>query len=198
VVVTTGSVEEIGSAEIVVAVVSPNDGVETRAATNEVETCWTGVEDEVGTTTAAAMLIVGSTTTWLLVVGSATTWLLVVGSATAWFVARVGSVEVVEETAAIALPLTAATAGKLESSALTQPVFAVRAAGQATCSKDTVGLSAPSNQPNRQSQPAWSASGRLAQSEAAVTPPYCAPQPELGAPHSVLQPLKIPTPPPGI
>ena len=29
-------------------------------------------------------------------------------------------------------------------------------------------------------------------------PPYWAPQPELGAPHSVVQPLKMPTPPPGI
>jgi hypothetical protein len=29
-------------------------------------------------------------------------------------------------------------------------------------------------------------------------PPYWAPQPEDGAPHSAVQPLKIPTPPPGI
>jgi len=36
------------------------------------------------------------------------------------------------------------------SSALTQPVFAVRAAGQATWVKETVGLSAPSNQSKRQ------------------------------------------------
>jgi hypothetical protein len=197
VVVTTGSVEYVASEEVVVVMI-PDDGVVTRSATNEVEACSTGVEDEVGTTTAAALLLVASTSTWLLVVGSTTTWLFVVGSAAAWVAAWVGSVEVVEETAATALPLTAATAGKLESSALKHPVFAVRAAGQATCSKDTVGLSAPSNQPNRQSQPAWSASGKLAQSEAAVTPPYCAPQPELGAPHSVVQPLKIPTPPPGI
>jgi len=48
------------------------------------------------------------------------------------------------------LPLAAGAAGALVSSALTQPVLAVRAAGQATCVKDTLGLSAPMNQSKRQ------------------------------------------------
>jgi uncharacterized protein with beta-barrel porin domain len=125
----------------VLVVVILDVGAKKRPAYNEVEASLGVAKDEVGTTTAAALLVVGSTTSWLLVVGPATTWVE----------AGVGSVEVVgEETAATALPLTAATAGKLESSALTQPVFAERAAGQATCSKDIVGLSAPSNQSNRQ------------------------------------------------
>lgn len=42
---------------------------------------------------------------------------------------------------------------EIESSARTQPDFAVIAAGQVTCSKETVGLSEPSNQSKRQSQP---------------------------------------------
>ena len=41
-------------------------------------------------------------------------------------------------------------AGAPESSALAQPVLAVRAAGQATCLNDTLGLSAPLNQSYRQ------------------------------------------------
>jgi hypothetical protein len=49
-----------------------------------------------------------------------------------------------------ALPLADGAAGALGSSALTQPVFAVMAAGQATCVNDTVGLSAPMNQSKRQ------------------------------------------------
>ena len=44
----------------------------------------------------------------------------------------------------------AATAGVDESSALVQPVLAVSAAGQATCWKSIVGLSAPMNQSYRQ------------------------------------------------
>lgn len=60
---------------------------------------------------------------------------------------------VLATTAATVLPLGAETDGSLASSALIQPVFAVRAAGQATCVKETVGLSAPSNQPKRQLQP---------------------------------------------
>ena len=43
--------------------------------------------------------------------------------------------------------------GILESSALLLPVLAMISAGQATCSNSTVGLSAPSNQSYRQSQP---------------------------------------------
>jgi len=39
------------------------------------------------------------------------------------------------------------------SPALTHPVLAVKAAGHVTCTKSTVGLSAPSNQSNLQSQP---------------------------------------------
>jgi len=39
------------------------------------------------------------------------------------------------------------------SPARTHPVLAVRAAGHSTCTKSTVGLSAPSNQSYRQSQP---------------------------------------------
>lgn len=41
---------------------------------------------------------------------------------------------------------TTSAAGAEESSALAQPVFAVRAAGQVTCLNDTLGLSAPLNQ----------------------------------------------------
>lgn len=44
----------------------------------------------------------------------------------------------------------AAGAGALPSSALTQPVFFEMAAGQDTCLNDTLGLSAPMNQSNRQ------------------------------------------------
>lgn len=53
-------------------------------------------------------------------------------------------------TAATVLPLGAAAADSLVSSARIQPVFLVIAAGQATCVKETVGLSLPSNQSNRQ------------------------------------------------
>ena len=44
----------------------------------------------------------------------------------------------------------AAAIGSEESSALPQPVFCVRAAGQATCLKSMLGLSAPLNQSYRQ------------------------------------------------
>lgn len=54
-------------------------------------------------------------------------------------------------TEAVATPL---TAGIAALSARTQPVFAVNAAGHATCSKSTVGLSEPPNQSKRQLQPA--------------------------------------------
>jgi len=95
-------------------------------------------------------------------------------------------------------PLGAAGAGSLSLSERIHFVFAVSAAGQATCVKETVGLSQPSNQSKRQRQPAWRASGKESQLELSEIPPYCAPHPEEGAPHSVVQPLKIPTPPPGI
>jgi len=52
--------------------------------------------------------------------------------------------------ATIVLPLGEAGAGELPSSALTHPVFFVSSAGQATCSKSTVGLSLPPNQSKRQ------------------------------------------------
>jgi hypothetical protein len=90
------------------------------------------------------------------------------------------------------------TLGILESSVLLLPVFAMISAGHATCSKSTVGLSEPPNQSNLQSQPSCSAEGKVEQSVAAEIPPYCAPHPLLGAPHSSVHPLKIPTPPPGI
>jgi hypothetical protein len=50
----------------------------------------------------------------------------------------------------IVLPLGVAAADSLVSSARIQPVFLVIAAGQVTCVKETVGLSLPSNQSNRQ------------------------------------------------
>jgi hypothetical protein len=98
---------------------------------------------------------------------------------------------------ATALPL-ASAAGMLESSALLQPVLLVRAAGHSTCLKSTVGLSAPMNHPKRKSHPGLRAAGKLEQLSAAEIPPYCAPHPDEGAPNWVVQPLKIPTPPPGM
>lgn len=105
--------------------------------------------------------------------------------------------EVLATGEADALP-EASGAGMLESSALLHPVLLVNSAGQLTCLKLTVGLSAPSNQSNLKLQPGLRASGKAAQEETAATPPYCAPHPEEGAPNSFVQPLKIPTPPPGI
>lgn len=86
----------------------------------------------------------------------------------------------------------------LESSALLQPVLWVNSAGHSTCLKSTVGLSASSNHPNLKLQPGWRAAGKAEHEDTAAIPPYCAPHPEEGAPYSVVQPLKIPTPPPGI
>jgi hypothetical protein len=97
-----------------------------------------------------------------------------------------------------AAPTAPTTLGILESSVLLLPVFAMISAGHATCSKSTVGLSDPPNQSNLQSQPGCNAEGKVEQSLAAEIPPYCAPHPLLGAPHSFVHPLKIPTPPPGI
>lgn len=106
------------------------------------------------------------------------------------------------EVAALLDETTAATApttlGILESSVRFDPVLAIISAGQATCSKSTVGLSEPPNQSKRQSHPGCNLVGKVAQSVSAEIPPYCAPHPLAGAPHSVVQPLKIPTPPPGI
>lgn len=84
------------------------------------------------------------------------------------------ALEVVSTTAleATALPLGAGAAGSLVSSARIHPEFLVMAAGQATCVKETVGLSHPANQSNRQLQPAWRASGKEEQSVAAEIPPY--------------------------
>lgn len=103
-----------------------------------------------------------------------------------------------EDEATAAPPLPPAALGALESSALVQPLLAVMAAGHATCLKETVGLSAPLNQSKRQLQPAWRAAGKPEHEDDEEMPPYCAPQPEDGAPHSCVQPLKIPTPPPGM
>jgi len=63
------------------------------------------------------------------------------------------------------------TAGILVSSLLTQPVFAVIAAGHSTCTKSTVGLSAPENQSKRQSQPGWRAVGKEEHVSVEI-PPY--------------------------
>lgn len=87
-------------------------------------------------------------------------------------------------------------ASAMPSSALTQPVRAVKAAGHATCWNVAAGLSAPPNQPKRQLQPGWRRAGREAHCAADERPPYCAP-PQL-LPYWVWQPLKAPTPPPGI
>jgi hypothetical protein len=100
-------------------------------------------------------------------------------------------VEEEEEEDATGLAGAGAGEGAPASSARAQPVLAVKAAGQATCVNDTLGLSAPMNQ-------SFKASGKLSQEDRSLMPPYWAPQPALGAPHSLVQPLKIPTPPPGI
>jgi len=118
-------------------------------------------------------------------------------------VAATADDEVLEETTALLVALVPASVETLldpvgTSPARTHPVLAVRAAGHSTCTKSTVGLSAPSNQSYLQSQPGWRAVGNVAQAEADEIPPYCAPHPDEGAPHSAVQPLKIPTPPPGI
>lgn len=55
-----------------------------------------------------------------------------------------------EEDSATMLLLAEEGGAALPSSALTHPVLAVRAAGQETCVKSTVGLSDPSNQSKRQ------------------------------------------------
>jgi hypothetical protein len=78
------------------------------------------------------------------------------------------------------------------------PVLAVRLAGQVTSLKLTVGLSAFLNQSNLHLHPAWSFAGKFSHSERDEMPPYCWPQPLDGAPNCELQPLKMPTPPPGI
>lgn len=85
--------------------------------------------------------------------------------------------------------------GKLASSSLTQPVTPVSSAGQEICVKVCVGLSEFLNQSNLQSQPAWSLAGNVEHSDRFEMPPYWAPQ-EL--PNSVVQPSKMPVPPPGI
>ena len=138
-----------GSAELIVA-----------GGSTEVVGSATGVEaggsmEEVVSTPASALVATGSDAA-VVSTGSA---LEVVATGSALEVATV-------------LPLGAAAAGWLASSALVHPVFFVIAAGQATCSKDTVGLSAPSNHPNRKLQPAWRASGKVEQSVAEETPPY--------------------------
>jgi hypothetical protein len=73
----------------------------------------------------------------------------------------------------------------------------VSSAGHATCTKSIVGLSAPFIQSQRKLQPGWRALGN-AEQVLDEMPPYCSPQPEEGAPHSLVQPLNMPTPPPGI
>jgi len=75
------------------------------------------------------------------------------------------------------------------SPCLTHPVMEVKAAGHSTCTKSTVGLSAPWNQSNRQLHPVCKAVGKVAQAEAEEIPPYCCPQPDDGAPHSAVHPL---------
>jgi hypothetical protein len=60
-----------------------------------------------------------------------------------------GAIEATEDTAATLLLATGGAAA-LPSSALTQPVLAVRAAGQDTCVNSIVELSDPPNQSKRQ------------------------------------------------
>lgn len=75
------------------------------------------------------------------------------------------------------------------SPSLVQPVFAVNSLGQVIVSQSTVGLSAPSKKsPKRKSQPGCSAVGKVEQVSLLI-PPYCAPQPPDGAPHSSVHPL---------
>lgn len=74
------------------------------------------------------------------------------------------------------------------SPSLVHPVLAVNSLGQVTASHSTVGLSAPSNQSHLKSQPGCSALGNV-EHVSLLIPPYCAPQPPAGAPHSAVQPL---------
>ena len=50
-------------------------------------------------------------------------------------------------------------------------LFSVIAAGQATCRNETLGLSAPWNQSNRQLQPALRAEGKFEQADLDEIPP---------------------------
>ena len=71
----------------------------------------------------------------------------------------------------------------------TQPVLSVSALGQVTSFQSTVGLSAPSKKlPKRKLQPGWRADGKEEQVLDEM-PPYWAPHPDAGAPHSSVQPL---------
>ena len=85
-------------------------------------------------------------------------------------------------------------AGMLALSSRVQPVLAVSAAGQVTCLKLTFGLLPKKSK--RQLQPDCRAVGKV-EHVLLLNPPYWAPQPEEGAPHSSVQALKRPTPPPG-
>jgi hypothetical protein len=66
---------------------------------------------------------------------------------------------------------------------LIQPVLAVNALGHVTSLNVTEGLSAFLNQSNLHWHPALSLAGKLSHCEREEMPPYCAPQPFLGAPH---------------
>jgi hypothetical protein len=93
------------------------------------------------------------------------------------------------------LPPLGVKVGNLESSSRLQPVRATSSAGHCTCSKVKVGLSAFLNQSKRHWQPGLRASGKESHSLRDEIPPYCAPG---RPPNWDEQPLKIPTPPPGM
>jgi len=141
--VATSGVEVATASVLDVKKIVPWVGVETTASGEEVETIvpWVGVEttasgEEVETITSLDEVEIASAEDVV-----ATTCLIEV-DVDVGFADDVLAEEV--------LPLGESAAGKLKSSALVQPVFALRAAGQDTCSNETVGLSAPPNQSNRQ------------------------------------------------